>query len=53
MMSATSSILDMSDDRAGGQHNNGDEADDGKALPTYEDLAAREGGPNSRSVGRT
>ncbi|KAF8605299.1 hypothetical protein BDV93DRAFT_521639 [Ceratobasidium sp. AG-I] len=47
-MSATSTIRDMSDDRAGGQHNDGDDAEDGKVLPTYEALAAKEGGPNSR-----
>lgn len=38
----------MSDDRAVGERNADDEADDGKVLPTYQDLAAREGGPNSR-----
>ncbi|QRV72856.1 hypothetical protein RhiJN_00870 [Ceratobasidium sp. AG-Ba] len=43
-MSATG----MSDDRVGDESNANAQGDDGKELPTYQALAAREGGPNSR-----
>ncbi|KAG9104722.1 hypothetical protein FRC06_011616 [Ceratobasidium sp. 370] len=38
----------MGNDRGNDENDQGGEVDDGKALPTYQDLAAREGGPNSR-----
>ncbi|KAB5596339.1 hypothetical protein CTheo_324 [Ceratobasidium theobromae] len=38
----------MPDDRVGSEDSTSPDGDDGRALPTYEDLAARERGPNSR-----
>ncbi|KAG8726783.1 hypothetical protein FRC12_023089, partial [Ceratobasidium sp. 428] len=40
----------MGNDGGGDEDGQHDQIDDGKVLPTYQDLAAREGGPNSRRV---
>ncbi|KAG8746407.1 hypothetical protein FRC10_005118 [Ceratobasidium sp. 414] len=42
----------MGNDQGNDENHQGGEVDDGKALPTYQDLAAREGGPNSSAAER-